>query len=249
MGLNVSLKFALAGALLQSRTSPSSAARVAPRLYPPHGPLSSRFSRFGIPFSFFYQHTCSHKARFRCRIVRHVPVCVHRHRHCHHLWQPADPAVRGLCWSCLAAPAAAPHALRARTCPMPHPATSSSTPLPSPRPRRHANCRPRAPACLRITTLPPGNGCRGYTLASAHRSDTVGQGLDQRMVLLLDNLTVTPSWGITTARERPLHCGRTSRMPAAAPALGCGLPACAPTNQGPALCCHAPVLAPAPACG
>ncbi|PRW57994.1 aquaporin-1 isoform X1 [Chlorella sorokiniana] len=40
---------------------------------------------------------------------------------------------------------------------------------------------------------------KGYTLASSPRSSSTGPGLDERMVLLLDNLAVTPSWGVNTA--------------------------------------------------
>lgn len=46
--------------------------------------------------------------------------------------------------------------------------------------------------------IPP----RGYTLAASPRSISAGPGLDARMTLLLDNLAVTPSWGVNTARER-----------------------------------------------
>lgn len=42
---------------------------------------------------------------------------------------------------------------------------------------------------------------RGYTLASSPRSNSTGADVGDRLVLLLDNLSVTPSWGITTARE------------------------------------------------
>ena len=53
--------------------------------------------------------------------------------------------------------------------------------------------------CLRAALLPCGPACRGFTLAAPHRSDTVPGTTDQRVNLILDNLTTLPSWGVTTA--------------------------------------------------
>lgn len=58
--------------------------------------------------------------------------------------------------------------------------------------------------CLPPCLFPPS---RGYTLASSPRSSSTGATLDERMGLLLDNLSVTPSWGITTAREQGAALG------------------------------------------